>query len=341
MPHLPAERLLAIVLFQTEIAKARMDLGEVITRAAELCQTLTAADGAAVEMADGPDMVYRTATGLASPQLGLRIPRIGSLSGRCMADGLAHVCEDSETDPLVDRIACRIVGLRAMIVVPLRYEDVIVGVLKVVSAAPSAFGDADLQALTLMSEVIAAAMTHATEHTTKLEELEALYRMATRDALTGLANRALFYDHLHQGLALARRQKHPMGIALLDMDGLKAINDGHGHRAGDAALRTLAARLRQATRASDTVARLGGDEFGVLLATVQDVQAAAEVGEKLARQVEGPFEFEGRPHPLGASIGLAVFPDEGMEPEALVALADERMYASKRIRKDIRAGQAR
>jgi len=338
MTLLSAERLLAIVIFQTEIAKARMNLGDVITRAAELSQTLTAADGAVLEMAEGTDMVYRAATGIAAPQLGLRIPRAGSLSGRCVLLGEPLACEDSEADPRVDRETCRAVGLRSMIVVPLNYEGITVGVLKVMASRPFAFADQDLHALSLMSEVIAASMAHASEHTSKLEEVEALYRQATRDALTGLANRALFYDQLRQSMALARRQKRPMGIAMLDMDGLKTINDAHGHRAGDAALRMLAGRLRKATRASDTVARLGGDEFGVLLAAVQDPEAAAEVGEKITRQVEGPFEFEGRTYTLGASVGLAVFPDEGLEPESLIGLADQRMYAAKRLRKGIRPG---
>lgn len=333
MPILPAERLLTLVIFQTEIARARMNLGEVITRAAELSQTLTAADGAVVEMAEGPDMVYRATTGIAARQLGMRLAREGSLSGLCMALGEPLVCADSETDPRVNREACRSVGLRALIVVPLIHEGLTVGVLKVLSSTPGAFDDLDLQALGLMSEVVAASMAHATEHTSKVEEVEALYRQATRDALTGLANRALFYDQLRQGLALARRQKRLMGISMLDMDGLKAINDGSGHRAGDAALRTLAHRLRKATRASDTVARLGGDEFGVLLAAVQDPEAALEVGRKLARQLEGPFEFEGRTYPLAASVGLAVFPDEGQDAEGLIALADARMYESKRARK--------
>ena len=186
-----------------------------------------------------------------------------------------------------------------------------------------------------LGEVIAAAMAHATEHAHMVEEADALYRQATRDSLTGLANRALFYDRLHQALALARRQKHPLGIALLDMDGLKQINDLHGHRAGDEALCTLASRLQGATRDSDTVARLGGDEFGILLPNVQDRKAALEVAEKVTQQVEGPFEFEGQAFPLHASLGLALFPEEGLDAEGLLQLADGRMYAAKRVHKGL------
>ncbi len=338
MNTLSPERLIAIILFQTEIVKTRMDLGEVISRSAELAHTITSADGAAIELAEETDMVYRAATGIASKQLGMRISRVGSLSGRCVDTGEVLICEDSDLDPRVDKVACRAVGLRSMIVVPLKYETRSVGALKVVSAKPSAFLPQDVNALCLMSDVIAAVMAHAIEHSNQVEESKLLYLRATQDALTGLGNRALFYDRMHQLLNLAQRNKQPMAIALLDMDGLKRINDNHGHRAGDAAIRTLAQRLKNVTRASDTAARLGGDEFGVLLAAVQDRPTALKVGQKIAQHLHGPFEFEGEQFPLGASVGVAVYPDDGIDAETLVSRADELMYADKRARKAERVG---
>lgn len=333
MTQLSADTLLALVLFQTEIAKTRMDLGDVIARSAELSQTLTDADGAVVELAEGEEMVYRAASGIAARQLGLRIPREGSLSGLCVAEGQALRCADSETDPRVDREACRRVGLRSMIVVPLKHEEFTVGVLKVLHTRPEAFGDEELQALGFLSEIIGASMAHAVEHGTRVAELESLARAATHDSLTGLANRALFYDRFRQSLALARRHRQVLGIAFLDMDGLKRINDELGHRAGDAALRALAERLRGAARATDTLARLGGDEFAMLLPQVPDRRAAEEASAKIVGQAEGSFDFEGHPCVLGASLGLAVFPDDGEETDGLLALADERMYSAKRARK--------
>lgn len=332
MPSLDPERLLRIIAFQSEVARTRMDLGEVITRTAERSQELLEADGAVVELAEGEDMVYRGVAGLAAMQLGMRIPRASSLSGRCVAEGAPLRCDDSERDPRVNAEACRRVGLRSMVVVPLRHEGATVGVLKVLSKAPDRFDEADQTTLGLLSEVIAAAMAHATEHGSRVAEAEALYAQATRDALTGLANRAHFFDQLRQGLALAGRQGQVLGVALLDMDGLKPLNDDHGHQAGDAALRTLAERLRRGTRASDTPARLGGDEYAVIFTSVPDAATAQEIGAKLARSVQGPFEFKGGTYPLGASMGLAVFPVDGRTPEELMEQADRRMYEAKRAR---------
>ncbi|HJV91646.1 MAG TPA: sensor domain-containing diguanylate cyclase [Holophagaceae bacterium] len=318
--------------FQTEIAKARLDLGQVITRTAEQAQSILGADGAAVEMEQGEEMVYQAATGIAAKQLGMRLAKVGSLSGLCVATQQMLTCEDAEADDRVDQAACRAVGLRSMILVPLRHEGLPVGALKVMSRRPRAFRAEDLQTLDLISEVIAAAMAHATEHDLQVEEARALYRRATQDSLTGLGNRALFHDRLHQGLAQARRTGHRVGVVLLDMDGLKALNDAHGHRAGDAALRALGQRLRQVVRETDLAARLGGDEFAVLLAPLADREAAERVALKFADQVKGPLAFEGKSLPVMASVGVAVFPEDGADPESLLQSADEAMYAFKRAR---------
>ncbi|VVD81299.1 putative diguanylate cyclase YegE [Pandoraea capi] len=147
-------------------------------------------------------------------------------------------CDDSETDPRVDRDACRKVGLRSMIVTPLKHLDTTVGVLKIFAPTPSAFPDADVRTLELMSELIAAAMFHAARF-----ETSQLYLQATHDALTGWPNRALFYDRLRQAVHLALRSSSRLGILNIDMDGLKPINDKFGHRAGDAAIRAAAKRM--------------------------------------------------------------------------------------------------
>ncbi|WP_306591741.1 sensor domain-containing diguanylate cyclase [Geothrix sp. 21YS21S-4] len=327
---LPPERLLSIIRFQTEIAKAGLDLGEVIERVAHLAQDLTEAAGAALELAEGEEMVYRAATGIAAKQLGLRIRRQGSLSGLCVEQGAPLSCEDSETDPRVDREACRSVGLRSMVVMPLTHGGIPVGVLKVLSERPNAFTPVERNTLRLISEVVAAAMANATLYTAQVEEARDLFARATQDSLTGLGNRALFYDRFHQGLKLARRQGRRLGIALIDMDGLKRINDSCGHQAGDTALRTLAQRLQALLRESDTLARLGGDEFAILLATVNDPEAARRFGVQLAERVRGDFAYEDQVFELAASIGVVVFPEDGADLEALLREADLAMYAMKR-----------
>jgi len=321
-------RLLEVIRTQGDVAKLGPDLGGVMSLVAERARAFTNAMGAVVELAEGDDMVYRAAAGAVESHLGLHLKRATSLSGLCVREGRVLRCDDSEVDDRVDLEACRKVGLRSMAVVPLRHQDTVVGVLKVMSEGVAAFDDADVNLLGLMSDMIAAAMFHAT----KFESGELFYR-ATHDVLTGLANRALFYDRLRQNLDCAQREQRPVGILNLDMDGLKPINDRYGHRAGDAALREFAERLLRASRKSDTVARLGGDEFGVILAHAPDRAALLAQQHRLAQATCGAFEFEAHPITLGASIGGAVFPDDGATLESLLEAADRSMYAMKRSRK--------
>lgn len=328
---LAPETLMEVIRIQTEIARMGLDLGGVMQLVSQRAQSLTGAAGAVIELAEEGDMVYRAAAGMAEPQLGLRLKRHGSLSGLCVESRQILRCEDSETDARVDREACRKVGLRSMIAVPLNHIDSTVGVLKVMSPDVGGFTEADIQILGLMSELIAAAMFHAAKF-----ETNELYYRATHDAMTGLANRALFFDRLRQNLAQAGRHADRVGILNIDMDDLKPINDQYGHRAGDAALKELAVRINKGSRQSDTVARLGGDEFGIILARVESRQGAEQQCHRLAEQIALPFRFEEQPLPLKASIGLAIFPEDGMTMDMLLEKADQSMYANKRAQKTAR-----
>lgn len=325
---LSADLLLRIIHLQTDIVKLGHDLGAVLACVTEEVAGLTGADGAVLELAEGEEMVYRAVSGLARAQLGLRLPRAGSLSGLCIETGEILQCDDSEADGRVDRAACRKVGLRSMVVAPLVHHESVVGVLKVASPRVGSFTREHVGILALVTEMIAAAMYFSAR-----DEASELYHRATHDLLTGLANRALFHDRLRLALALGRRRCQPVGILNLDMDGLKAINDRHGHRAGDAAIREFAARLHRSARESDTVARLGGDEFGVILAELEGRDGAHQVAERLAREIREPFAFEDAPLSIDASIGLALFPEDATEPDRLLEEADRSMYAIKRSRK--------
>lgn len=321
------DTLLRIIAAQTEIAKLGLDLGSVMAYVAEQVPQLTGASAAAVEFAEGDDMVYRAASGTAAGMLGLRLRRSGSLSGLCVQQGALLHCIDSEIDPRVDRDACRRVGLRSMLVMPLTHADTTVGVLKVMSPEVDGFSQADAGTLRLMADLVAAAMFHAARN-----EANELYLRATHDALTGLPNRALFYDRLRQSMHTTLRANGRLGILNIDMDGLKPINDGFGHRAGDAALREIATRMQRVVRRSDTVARIGGDEFAVILPNIGNRDDAHAQSTRLAHQVGEPFEFEGRPMRLGVSVGIALLPDDGTDMNALIEHADQAMYEVKRTR---------
>lgn len=327
-PQLDNATLLEIIRAQSDIARLGLDLGGVMAFVAERAEMLTGAQGAAVELAEGNDMVYRAASGSVASMLGLRLARGSSLSGLCVSTGEILRCDDSEDDPRVDREACRRAGLRSMIVTPLRHLETTVGVLKVVAPEVSAFSDDDVAALSLISGLIAAAMFHAARH-----ETSELYLRATHDALTGLPNRALFYDRLRQSVDLAVRSAGGLGVLNLDMDGLKPINDRYGHRAGDAAIKETALRIAGNSRRVDTAARVGGDEFAMILPGIVGRQDAQVYSQRITEKVGEPFEFEGQAIELGVSVGVAVLPEDGVEMTTLIDLADKAMYVAKRGRK--------
>lgn len=153
--------------------------------------------------------------------------------------------------------------------------------------------------------------------------------LATRDPLTGLANRALLLDRLSQALERARREASPVTVAFVDLDGFKAVNDSLGHGAGDEALRQASGRLSEALRSCDTIARFGGDEF-VLVFSGSLSEAAVQ--SKIDQAFAAPFPLAAGPARLGASCGVSRFPEDGSVPEDLIRRADAAMYRSKRER---------
>jgi len=175
-------RLAAIVEAQRDIAAAQLDTAIVLNLVVERVQNLTAADGAVVEHLEGDEMVYRVASGSLIAYLGLRLHAGHSLSGLCVTTGEIQLCSDADIDPRVDREACRRIGLRSMIVVPLSHRGQRVGVLKVVSSRPNHFSSDDIHTLELMSELVAS----TTRHVQTLQENDALLRQRTQ-ALKALA----------------------------------------------------------------------------------------------------------------------------------------------------------
>ncbi len=169
-------------------------------------------------------------------------------------------------------------------------------------------------------------------HDRVAEESE-LFLRATHDALTGLANRALFDDRLRQCIAQASRSGQRVGVLLIDIDGLQEINDKRGQRVGDEAIKESGRRISSVLRQSDTAARLGGDKFGVILSRVNDRGGPVKFAERLFDRINKPFRFEGRRVPLGASVGFSLYPEDGEEMEKLVAKANESMDSEKNSKK--------
>lgn len=153
--------------------------------------------------------------------------------------------------------------------------------------------------------------------------------LAYHDELTGLPNRLLAQDRLEQAIALADRDNTTVALLFLDLDNFKTVNDTLGHSLGDQLLREVAQRLRECVRDTDTVSRQGGDEFLLILPALPDAEASVAVLTKVLRHVHEPFELQGHELVVSASIGIALFPDDGSDAESLMKKADTAMYRAK------------
>ena len=154
-------------------------------------------------------------------------------------------------------------------------------------------------------------------------------RQALHDPLTGLPNRTLFADRVHQSIKLASRNRSTLAVMLLDLDRFKEINDTLGHHNGDLLLQQIGPRLTKLLRDTDSVARLGGDEFAVLMLDVPDPSAVILVAEKIRRELQKPFVVQGLSLHVDASIGIALHPQHGSDVETLLQRADVAMYMAK------------
>jgi len=166
----------------------------------------------------------------------------------------------------------------------------------------------------------------AVEHHSARHDLALL---AKKDALTGLANRLSLREHFQARIATALRTDSQVAIHFLDLDGFKAINDRHGHPAGDAVLKDVARRLEAMVRSDDVVARLGGDEFIVLQADLQMNTEAELLARRIIREISKPYFIDNRELSISVSVGIATAPKMGVELERLLACADGALYRAK------------
>ncbi len=153
---------------------------------------------------------------------------------------------------------------------------------------------------------------------------------ATHDQLTGIPNRRMFEDHLDLLIEASRSGQRPFALVQIDLDGFKGINDRLGHHYGDRVLKAVAGRLVSNERLNDKCARLGGDEFALLFVGIGSASDAGEVAERVLSRIREPLDIDGVPLRVGASLGVAIFPDHGDDPQRLMHHADMAMYEAKR-----------
>lgn len=208
--------------------------------------------------------------------------------------------------------------------VPLTSHSGTIGALVVRSYTDGTrYTDSDKELLQFVSTQVATAIE-------RQQMLSRLQFMAQYDQLTQLPNRALLYDRLHTALTRTRREQTQLSLLFLDLDKFKQVNDTFGHTIGDLLLQLVAKRLRQCVRESDTVARLGGDEFVVLLEDFHSPDHAVLVAEKIRLALNQPFDLNGQAHMILPSIGVAFYPQHGIDAQQLLNHADNAMYAAKK-----------
>lgn len=165
--------------------------------------------------------------------------------------------------------------------------------------------------------------------TQREQESERERHLAYHDMLTGLPNRALLHEAQQKAISHAKRTQQQLAMMFLDLDGFKAVNDQLGHATGDLLLTAVADRLRACLRLSDTIARFGGDEFAVLVTGFEDTSVPEALARKLIDALAHPFVLRGQKFSLSASVGIALYPADGRDPDTLLANADKAMYQAK------------
>lgn len=190
-------------------------------------------------------------------------------------------------------------------------------------ARASGIPELDKDLLQLMALFVAAAIERA-QHAERIEQL------AFYDSLTGLPNRVLFNDRIRQAMSAAKRYSRGFAVMYLDLDAFKEINDRHGHPVGDLVLKAVADRLVQTLRESDTVARFGGDEFVILQPVVSGYVDAADLSGKIVEAMQAPLQVENFHQAVHTSIGIALYPQDGLTADELMDRADRALYRAKR-----------
>lgn len=335
------ERLLEAVQ-ELSLARSLAEIQRIVRSSA---RELTGCDGATFVLRDGNNSYYADEDALAPLWKGSRFPIESCISGWAMLNRAAAVIPDIYRDSRIPHSVYRATFVKSLVMVPIRQLDPI-GAIGNYWAHRHPPSEQEVRLLQALADSTSIAMEsvqvyselerRVRDRTAELESAhEEISRLSVTDELTGLNNRRGFYLLAEQQLRGAHDLGHNCVLAFLDVDGLKRVNDEHGHDAGDALIKDVAEVLRGMRREPDIVARLGGDEFCVMV--TERGGGTAAVKERLAEAFRAFNETSDRPYRISASIGLVQAPvAEHATVDQLLARADELMYAEKKASPDSR-----
>jgi diguanylate cyclase (GGDEF)-like protein/PAS domain S-box-containing protein len=305
-----------------QTALAKRDAAELLEQAVQsVLEGLSGGAVAYVERDAQPEeVVLKRVSGLAEavPEASVAHCRRESALGRVLQRGepLSVNAPWNEGEPLPFAWAEK---FAAAAIVPVPGDR---GALCALSEQARAFGPEELRFLGAAASMLSAALH-------RLDSEARLAYLAQFDPLTGLPNRALLSDRFSQMIVLAKRRNAPLGVLFIDLDDFKLVNDTQGHAAGDELLKETARRLLSVVRQGDTVARISGDEFAVILGDLSRADDAALVAQKIIDRLGEAFAIRNQQVFVTASIGIATYPADGDNAEALLGAADAAMYRAK------------
>lgn len=302
--------------------RSLLDLAQTLHRMLEVLYDAVGAHVYCILLLDETtgDLVVRSVAGTNADLIGLRWPARTGPWQELLGSRQPSVVPDTEAAGVVTRIEP---SARSMVTVPLVTDNQVIGALRVESHQIQALGEDEVYLLTAVARQLADAIEVARAH-------EMMTYAATHDGLTGVLNRATFYQQLIGELEQARATGYALSVAVLDINGFKAINDTYGHLAGDRIMQMFGKRLRGRLRQSDIVARYGGDEFAVIMPHSRKEDAARRIKQIVESADELIAVGDSRIKLPTAAWGVASFPEEGGTAEELVSAADQFMYERKR-----------
>ncbi|HUY21625.1 MAG TPA: diguanylate cyclase [Acidimicrobiales bacterium] len=303
--------------------RSRQEVAELLVHA---LPEIVAGEEAYVLLWDSGDAVLTRAAAARRSPISVPVPGVASLRDNRIVNRMLSTPSPTVatgiSDPVLQGVLS-LTGLSSAVVVPLSARDEFFGVLAVGPVADGAQPD---DILTERLSGVASLAGTALDGARLLDEVR---HQALHDPVTDLGNSRLFEDRVTHAITLARRSGAGHALMFIDLDCFKVINDTHGHKIGDEVLAGVAERLLRVVREVDTVARIGGDEFGVVLQDVRHPEDVESVAQKIVSAVGTPFTVRGLTLSVGASVGIAMFP-EGLDTyDSVVSRADTAMYAAK------------